>query len=660
MDEIQKVDKGASSEKGTQDASHDTGHEDRQKEAFQDVIPEVRYHWCVVAVRLGEYEAAYDELACLELTDWFQAINDILTVPSTEIEASIFNNPRVEVVINTNRILGLLWGIFGHFDRAGEMIGKADEQCRKLQVTEREKKIPDPDPGQFPIDLKTTEMEMVMTRVKVMMLQGHDNDAQTLLLSLLPRLESLFGGVHFLTLEAVSLHAAVLATLSDKEAESTCVSAYEATRQHLGKYHPLSMEVLGTLAEIYLSKSRPYEALDTVHQLRKKARESIGSDHPQVFRYWLQIGEMSLSTGNFTAAQRELKELCAAAAEARNRPLEHDFEQHSEPLRSLCPAARRIRYKAMQHKLGEDPETLRYKMKLAMATACVGKIEEANREAEECLRAQLVALGSGVNSVRVVGAGLHHLVEAILDERDMDPFAPPSPLHPVVLESLVTCSSILEKQDPGCKLADRILVQALKDRESLYSESHWLNLSLRLEIAFNRLEKGVSNAEEATELVSIFEDVTTSCEDSLGTAHIFTLRAELGRLFTTVDVALMGHYHPMVLDTRWRLFVFEILVFEDDDAHIAGAQLLGAPRLEEVRKQRLIESLQFEMKIAGIYSMRLHNYGRGIPILIDMMDYFFSTSETGFDVELEIICRDVVNLTFEAIKSAADGVHWIE
>ncbi|KAK4207698.1 hypothetical protein QBC37DRAFT_379839 [Rhypophila decipiens] len=532
MDEIQKVDKGASSEKGTQDASHDTGHEDKQKEAFKDVLPEVRYHWCVVAVRLGEYEAAYDELACLEQTDWFQAINDILAVPSTEIEASNLNNPRVEVVININRVLGLLWGIFGHFDRGGQMIRKADEQCCKLQAIEREATIPDPEPGQFPIDLKTTEMKMVLTRVKVMMLQGHDNDAQTLLLSLLPRLQSLFSGAHFLTLEAISLHGAILATLSDKEAESTCVSAYEATRQHLGEYHPLCMEVLGTLAEIYLAKSRPYEALDTVNHLRKKARERIASEHPQVFRYWLQIGDMNLSIGNFTTAHRELEELCAAAAKTRNRPLEHHIEQHCEPLRSLCPAARRIRDKAMRHELGEDPETLRYKMKLAMATACLGKMEEANRGAEECLRAQLVALGSGVSSVRVAGAGLYHLVETLLDERDMDPFAPPSPLHPAILESLVTCSSILEKQDPGCKLADRILVQVLKDRERLYSDSHWLNLSLRLEIAFNRLENGVNSADEAVELVSLFEDVTSSCEDSLGAAHIFTLRAKLGQLFT--------------------------------------------------------------------------------------------------------------------------------
>lgn len=639
-DEIQNVQKGVS-EKGHED-SQGTGPHDGQNKELEYVLLEVRYHWCIVAVRLGEYEAAYDELIHLERRVWFKAIDGILTAPG-KVGVSALNDTRFEVVINTNRVLGLLWGIFGHFERAEETISKADSQCSKL-LAAGEEAIPMPEPGQFPVDIRTMEMKMTLTRVKLKMLQGHCGDAQTLLLSAIPHVESHFGGGHFLTLEAASLHAAILATLSDETAESICLTTHKATKHHLGEYHPISMEVLGTLADIYLTKSRPYEALDTVHHLRSKAREtlkSLKSKHPQVLRFWLQVGEANLSIGNFMKARSELQGLCEAIAE---------------------------RDQTSRHDLGENPETLRYRMKLAMASSCVGKTDEADREAENCLRKQLEIFRSDVNSI--VGAGLDQLVQAWLDERDAN-VVPPF-IHPDVLESLVICSSILEKRDPGRELPDAILDEVLKVRESLHGKSHWLNLSIRLELAFNRLEHGAENVEEERELVALFEDIASSCEDALGTAQILTLRAKLGRLFTAVDVStgrilfrgeasqnlasqvdLMGHCHPMILDSRWRLFVFEVLVWGDDDAHIAGAQLLGALRLEEVRRERLMESLQLEEKIAAIYSIRLHDYERGLPILIDMMEYCFLTNETGFDVELETFCRGAFNLTCEAIGLSA-------
>jgi len=604
---------------------------------LEEILPEILHHRSVARVRLGEYEAAYNDLRTLQHEDWFHRIDRILSSPAM-IEQTMRNNPMAEVVVNTNRVVALLWGYFGRFEPANELIEKAAGQSVKFYAQTDMTTL---EPGQFPIDGRVMKGEMDLTRARLKLLQGCGNDAHRFFEPALDRLESQLGRDHFLTLEAASLNAYILACISDDTAEATCVATYQTMKQVLGEHHPLSMEVLGTLADIFAARSRPYEALDTVYDLRSKARKALKNEHPQVMRYSFQVGEANLCIGNYAKARDELQRLCTTAQKNQEKQPHHDLGQH--------------------------PDILRYKANLAMANCCLDKMEEVEGDVEACLRQQLDIFGP--NARGEFDGGLEELLLALaLDWRS---HAIP-PLHPDVLETIVICSTMVEKRDPGTGLQGELLDMVYKMRAKRHGGGHHLTLSTRLELAFNRLENGVKDVGEAEELASLFDEVARHCEDWLGTNHILTLRAKLGRLFTSANINsgpsvfrreasenmanqsdLMGRCHPMVLDSRWRLFVFELLVFGDDNAHNTGAQLLAALRLDEIRRERLMESLQLEEKVASIYGMQLCDYERSLPIFTDMLDYCLRTNEVGFDDELEAFCWEACDLVRESVAVAA-------
>lgn len=631
------------------------GPEDDDKNLLelQDVLPEVLYHRSLARIRLGEYEGAYDDLNRVEQTVWFPLIHDELCSGATSTPREMRNDPRAEVVVNTNRVLAYLWGYFGRFEVANEWIGKVDRQCSKLMLDdgqEEDVSLDSSEPGQliFPLDVRVMKANVDLTRARLKVMQGQGREARQLLGPALDCLESRLPSGHFLTMEATSLNASILASISDETAEAVCVATYQAMRKYLGEHHPLSREVLGTLADIFAAKSRPYEALDTVHHLWSNPGKGLTPEHPQVMGYWFRVGETNLSLGNYANAARKLQ--------------------------SLCRAAKRNQEKQPHQHLGQHPDMLRYKAKLAMANCCLGKADEAERTAEECLREQLDIFGPKPRYMGLAGGaciGLGKLLQALVREQrsNFDNRAPP---HPDVLETLVICAAILEKRDPGSELRDNVLDLVCKMRVARHGERHHLTLSTRLEVAFNRLENGVDDAEEADKLALLFEEVAQDCENVLGTNHVLTFRARLGRLFTTANISagpslfrtealenmarqadLMGKCHPMVMDSRWRLFVFEALVFGDDDAHDVGAQLLASLRLPEIRRERLMESLHLEEKVARIYGTQLCDYERSLPIFTDMLEYCLRTNEVGFDEELENFCWEACDVVWESVDLSA-------
>jgi hypothetical protein len=122
------------------------------------------------------------------------------------------------------------------------------------------------------------------------------------------------------------------------------------------------------------------------------------------------------------------------------------------------------------------------------------------------------------------------------------------------------------------------------------------------------------------------------------------------------QVELLGECHPIVMDSRWRLFVFKLFVYGDEDAHETGARLLGLLRLREVRRERLMESLLFEERIARIYAVELADCERGLPIINDILEYCYEEpwEEESWRPFTLKIC-DLLKLAAERAEKAHEG-----
>ncbi|KAK3292832.1 uncharacterized protein B0H64DRAFT_444151 [Chaetomium fimeti] len=280
-----------------------------------------------------------------------------------------------------------------------------------------------------------------------------------------------------------------------------------------------------------------------------------------------------------------------------------------------------------------------------MAKCCLEMLEEAERDAYQALRWQLEIFCPGIESG---GEGLESILDALVSqlENNTENAEVVSP-HPNLLESLIICSAVLDKRSPGAgrNPKNRTLALVSKERVGRYTDTHHLALATDLELAFNCLEEGADDNSlddtEQPDVAKLFRGISLRCERSLGPNHILTWRARLGCLFTSnsmdpvrerpifrrevstimnEQVVLMGECHPLVLDSRWRLFAFNLLVYRDEDAHQMGSQLLDSLRLKEIRQQRMMESLQLEEKVARIYALELTDHEHALPIITDILE----------------------------------------
>lgn len=625
-----------------------------------EVRNETMYRLAVLFTRLGEYDKAYGALTSLQRGVRFQDTEQLLS--SQSMGPTRYNDPMIDVNINTNRLLALLRGYYGEFTLASQLIEKAERQCSNFHLARHNGFSPLPTPNltnappmvaisnpglmlltpgitpgitpqlqtstrrmlpEIPINTTVLYTEIQLVKAKLAMLQGPESSALALISPVLRRLESHrhFGTRHILTLEAASLRAEIVSRISSPDAEATCSASLEATTTCLSDDHPLAMEGLSTLADVLLARSRPYEVLDTVFYLRSRAKDKLGESHPQTMRYWFQVGEANLSVGNYAKARAELQGLYAVANKKWGG-------------------------KTSQEGLGRHPDVPRYLARLAMAKCLLEKLEEAEQDAYRALLWQLEIFWP---SIEIEDEGLGPVLATVISVVESNTIDPEvvSP-HPHLLECLTICSAILDRRTPetGHEIRRRILTLVGNKRAARYSEAHHLTLSTNLELAFNRLEEGEDgdNSEDSAQpdIDKGFHRIFLDCERSLGPNHILTWRARLGRLFTSRDidpildaakfkqeasgimneqVVLMGEYHPLVLDSRWRLFVFKLLVYRNENAHETGSRLLDSLRRKEIRQERLMESLQLEEKVARIYAVELSDYEHGLPIINDLLEY---------------------------------------
>ncbi|KAH7311639.1 hypothetical protein B0I35DRAFT_68161 [Stachybotrys elegans] len=644
----------------------------------------VLYHRSVVLVRIGEHELAWQDLILMQQDDEFRHVEDLLSSATNIVDETVVD-PLFEIVIHTNRLMALLNGYYGRFDAARLYLSKAESLCHNFfEADARLKngtaanesptlaestKIPS-----LPLNPGALRAKLELARAKLQMIQGNERLAIGAITSTLHSLETdiRFGKRHLLTLEAACLRALILARMSADDAGPTCEATWELTAKTMGDDHPLTMEALSTLTSVFVSRSRPYEALDTAFDLWTRAKAKLGKDNPQTLRYWYQVGELNLSMGNYAKARHELRGLCSTAEGKWRRSTSSSAKQ----TRDESSAAR-------QQDLGQYPDVLQYQVRLAMADCCLDRLVEAERDAGRALLGQLRVFWPNGDSVwsdddeADTATSLDQLVQNILLKLDENLDHRP---HPELLETLQVCATILEKRTTElpelAQLRSRLLATIYRHRDAVLGEAHPRTLASQLELAFDELESRGDG--------SIFRSAASSCARALGANHILTWRAKLGLLFESSEAyknpelfraeaaanlssqeILMGECHPLVLDSRWRLFVYKLLVYRDEDAHETGLQLLSLLRMREVRQERLMESLQLEEKVARIYALQQKEYEQSLAIANHMLDYCLGPINAKLDGEyrsrMDGFCEracDLLHVAAQGLLSESQAESW--
>jgi tetratricopeptide (TPR) repeat protein len=581
----------------------------------------IPYHLAVVLTRLGNHHEAFQELENLQSTPWFQQMTTVLDLDDTSSQ-SLLADSQVEVVLGTSRLTALLWGYYGHYQRAKEMMEIAKSQCSTLlessipqtpradvshaqgypmmpmqQVAQRNTR-------QLPVEIKTLRAKIDLAKAKLMMLQGEDGPALVSTKLALRRLEKQLGRRHILTLEAAALNSLILSRKFDVAAESCCITTINAMSETLGREHPLTMEVMNTLVSVFLKQSRPYEALDTVAALFEQATQKLGKENPQTLRYLCQLGDVDLCVGNYRKAGKALEDVYETA-----------------------------RRKWVDRKpLGQYPDVLKYQSKWAVANSYIGKLTTAQDLAKDTLVKQAKIFKTERNYEEDPDESVNAIFDKLGLERD-----PGSEInaHPDILDSLANYATILEKSaDKGPAVFD--MFERVYDlRESFSGPDHYLTLQSGLDFGFACL--GTSETVRLGDPAEFFGRLSSSCEKNLGVNHIFTWRAKLGDLFIRGfdyeiaqfrsessrimrgQTAHLGQSHPIVIDSLLRLFLFQLML-EDKSAHDTADLLLTQVRLHTTREQRLMESLRLEEKLAELYC-RIEHYEYGLPIFDQILKF---------------------------------------
>jgi tetratricopeptide (TPR) repeat protein len=312
-------------EEGYYDKARDDLESLREKaNGVPKLYQEITYHLSIVLMRQGDYHKVYELVKILQKEARFQEIEGDLR--SSRLPPSLLDDPEVEIVLGTTRILGLLQGYYGHYEKAEGILRNAATDCDNFNRARQDFRSqassvikPTPanqgdaetstnkDAQRKPrrpwIDTSTVKAKIDLASAKLFMLEGQEGKALNILRPTLRSVERQFGIRHMLAFEAASLNALVLARNFDKEAEIVCTTTINAMSRYLIREHPLTMEALSTLVSIFISQARLSEALDTMQALLKQAIKKLGKSHPQTLRYRCQLGDIYIDIGNYLQAK---------------------------------------------------------------------------------------------------------------------------------------------------------------------------------------------------------------------------------------------------------------------------------------------------------------------------------------------------------------------
>lgn len=399
-------------------------------------------------------------------------------------------------------------------------------------------------------------------------------------------------------LEARKLEAQLLAYDSNSkpgEAEFACKESLRCASRNFGVQHPVSMETMDVLVFILRRQARLSEALVTAQGLCRQCDQVLGPDWPQTRQSKSQLASIHLSSGNYRDAVNLLQDISVGSADEHN-----------------------------------SPDTLRYRAELALALFRLGKFDAATATIQLAILAQKVLFTRAPTMKGVhdkppntkFDDELTELVENLRSEPgQVSKYMP----HPDLLYSLEVLAHITSRIDLALAVKRLELVLGLREASNAgpASDEHTTEKT-RFEFILMKRELGTGGytymhaerdlaklTEKLQRILGPYHPDTVSARSEL-----FLTRAILGReprhALETLGALKrqqkleVGRAHPETLRTRLAVLVVQLLLGDAQAAAMTCRRLLEALRAPEVRKQRLVEALTMEERIAVLYA----NQGR--------------------------------------------------
>lgn len=324
-------------------------------------------------LRQGNYIEAKTRLERIRKVDKFAELEKSLRAAPGSAQQ---DEQEVRNLFETSRLLGLLVGYHGDYKQAVKILETAIELCESFTaarqhslssatmatIATRLGHQTQTEPG----NAHTQQTAFVVIRhmiclalAKVFLWNGEYDKAYNIAMPTWQYFEKRFG-IHQLTFEAAFITASILSRKFDKRALRMCSKTVNLTRIHLGVHHPLSIEVVGTLVDIFLGQCRYHEAYHYTLFVANEVRESaLEPSHPVALQQRAQLGEAKLGRGDFLDGKVALQAAYDAA--------------------TVSPSERHD---------GQSPRLCRYLAKLARANYLLWNLEESAKQVSETLRSQ--------------------------------------------------------------------------------------------------------------------------------------------------------------------------------------------------------------------------------------------------------------------------------
>lgn len=595
-----------------QDATSSIRASQALKSVSDSLDRDLEWYRVLSKFRLGEH-AKVDELLTTLTDQYFQphVVTRIINEPSLPWDENI------QIVFRCRRILALNKAKMGHY-------GEAEKQIDELQIIVRKLNLftsrPDTASQQHPYeslphrrsqsqptvsndsnDKQQPQKALALlkyTSAAVFLLRGQHKTALARSREAVQMLRTTSGAESLDALEARKLEAQLMAydsTCKPAEAETACKESLRCASRNFGVQHPVSMETMDVLVFILRRQARLSEALVTAQGLCRQCDQVLGPDWPQTRQSKSQLASIHLSSGNYRDAVNLLQDISVGSADEHN-----------------------------------SPDMLRYRAELAFALFRLGKFDAAAATIQLAILAQKIVF---TRAPTVKGAHdkpqhikfddeLTELAENLRSESgQVSKYMP----HPDLLYSLEVLAHITSRTDLALAVKRLELVLALREASNAgpASDEHTTEKT-RLDVILMKRELGEGGYTYARAERDLAR-LTEKLQRILGPYHpdtasarseLFLTRAILGRDPRHALEALgalkrqqkleVGRAHPDTLRTRLAVLVVQLLLGDVQAAAMTCRRLLEALRAPEVRRQRLVEALTMEERIAVLYA----NQGR--------------------------------------------------
>lgn len=481
---------------------------------------DIRRCLAVTLDKRGKYEKAQEMLNNIE--------RGMENIDMLEAGANLEEHRTIAVL--TKSTLSLVLGHLGDFPKAIEVSDEALKLAHRLLQGSRGNSIR-------------------FNRAAIYTYHERYKEAKNETQEVLANMEKNLGPKHLKTLDCSSLQAHLFAVNGDTEqAEKTCERALQGLRTELGVNHPVTLQALETLVNIFRARARLTDALHTAKDLVQRCRLSaaLGHYHPQTI-----------------SAESALASVYSARGELQMAfDLQFEVIKKSEDSEGL---------------LGLDhPITLRYRSDLAAMYSLLGNWASANATAHEVFARQCE------NFVREHQKATKHeqraITPAVSDEvlhklrsNNMEHFLDQlgecrDATIPLSLLSTMHCLGISEREIGYLDTAERILKHVVHLRNSQFTKLHADALSSRFELA--KTKRALGNLSEAAEDLERVLDARTDLlgpdhPDTLNTKHeLYLTEYHLNQDWKLVQklhavlslrIQLLGGHHPDIVRSQFDL-----------------------------------------------------------------------------------------------------------